>query len=87
MSIPLIILGNGLGTFVVRKITMGSVEKIKKYVYLKNGAMYSFLCLGVVMVLEGFHVKVHEYISSLFTILIIVFFFFKSKSYAEKNLS
>lgn len=86
MSIPLIILGNGLGAFVVRKITMGSVEKIKKYVYLKNGAMYSVLCLGIVMVLEGFHIEVPEYISPLLTILIIVFFFIKSKRYAEKNL-
>ncbi|WP_406543351.1 DUF475 domain-containing protein [Clostridium ljungdahlii] len=87
MSIPLIILGNGLGAIVVRKITMGSIEKIKKYIYLKNGAMYSILCLGIVMVLEGFHVEVPEYISPLLTILIIIFFFFKSKIYAEKNLS
>jgi len=86
MSIPLIILGNGLGAIVVRKITMGSIEKIKKYIYLKNGAMYSVLCLGIVMVLEGFHVEVPEYISPLFTILIIIFFFFKSKMYVEKNL-
>ncbi|MDD3224545.1 MAG: DUF475 domain-containing protein [Clostridium sp.] len=85
MSIPLIILGNGLGAFVVRKITMGSIEKIKKYVYLKNGAMYSVLCLGIVMILEGFYVKLPEYISPLFTILIIIFFFIKSKNYAEKN--
>lgn len=85
MSIPLIILGNGLGAIVVRKITMGSIEKIKKYIYLKNGAMYSVLCLGIVMVLEGFHVEVPEYISPSLTILIIVFFFFKSKIYAEKN--
>ncbi|URS74441.1 DUF475 domain-containing protein [Clostridium autoethanogenum] len=87
MSIPLIILGNGIGAIVVRKITMGSIEKIKKYIYLKNGAMYSVLCLGIVMVLEGFHVEVPEYISPLLTILIIMFFFFKSKIYAEKNLS
>ena len=84
MSIPLIILGNGLGAIVVRKITMGSIEKIKKYIYLKNGAMYSVLCLGIVMVLEGFHVEVPQYISPLLTILIIIFFFFKSKIYAEK---
>ncbi|MBP2032677.1 hypothetical protein J2Z42_001351 [Clostridium algifaecis] len=87
MSIPLIIVGNGLGAIVVRKITMGSIEKIKKYIYLKNGAMYSVLCLGIVMVLEGFHIEVPEYISPLFTILIIIFFFFKSKIYAGKNLS
>jgi hypothetical protein len=84
MSIPLIILGNGIGAIVVRKITMGSIEKIKKYIYLKNGAMYSVLCLGIVMVLEGFHVEVPQYISPLLTILIIIFFFFKSKIYAEK---
>lgn len=83
MSIPLIILGNGLGALVVRKITMGSIEKIKKYVYLKNGAMYSVLCLGVIMILEGFYVEVPEYISPLLTILIIIFFFLKSKKYAE----
>lgn len=87
MSIPLIILGNGLGAIVVRKITMGSIDKIKKYIYLKNGAMYSVLCLGIVMILEGFHVEVPEYISPLFTILIIIFFFFKSKIYAERNPS
>lgn len=83
MSIPLILLGNGLGAIMVRQLTMGSIDKIKKYVYLKNGAMYSVLCLGMVMILEGFHVEVPEYISPLLTILIIAFFFFKSKAYAK----
>lgn len=86
MSIPLIILGNGLGAIVVREITLGSIDKIKKYIYLKNGAMYSVLCLGIIMILEGFNVEVPEYISPLFTILIIMFFFFKSKTHAEKIL-
>ncbi|WP_160692262.1 DUF475 domain-containing protein [Clostridium sp. C2-6-12] len=87
MSIPLIILGNGLGAYVVRKITMGSIDKIKKYIYLKNGAMYSVLCLGTVMVLEGFHVEVPEFVSPLFTILIIAYFFFKSRNHAKKEFS
>lgn len=86
MSIPLIILGNGLGAIVVREITLGSIDKIKKYIYLKNGAMYSVLCLGIVMILEGFNIEVPEYISPLFTILIIMFFFFKSKTHAKKIL-
>jgi hypothetical protein len=78
-SIPLIILGNGLGAIVVRQLTMGSIEKIKKYVYLKNGAMYSVLVLGTVMLLEGFHISVPEFVSPVVTILIIGFFFIKSR--------
>ena len=41
MSVPLIILGNGLGAIVVRQLTIKGVDKIKQYPYLKNGAMYS----------------------------------------------
>lgn len=84
MSIPLILIGNGLGAFVVRQLTMSNVENIKKYIYLKNGAMYSVLCLGVVMVLEGFHIEIPEYISPLATIFIIFFFFLKSKIHADR---
>ena len=40
MSVPLILLGNGLGAFVVRKLTISNIDKIKKYIFLKNGAMY-----------------------------------------------
>lgn len=83
-SVPLIILGNGLGAIVVRQLTMGNIENIKKYVFLKNGAMYSILCLGIVMILEGFKVEVPEYITPLATIFIITLFFIKSKIYSEK---
>jgi len=82
-SVPLIILGNGLGAIVVRQLTMGNIENIKKYVFLKNGAMYSILCLGMVMILEGFKVEIPEYITPLVTILIIIFFFLKSKKYVS----
>ncbi|MBU3160903.1 DUF475 domain-containing protein [Clostridium frigoris] len=85
-SVPLIILGNGLGAIVVRQLTMGNIENIKKYIFLKNGAMYSILCLGVVMILEGFKIEIPEYITPLVTILIILFFFFKSKIYAKNNV-
>lgn len=79
MSIPLIILGNGIGALVVRQLTIGNIDRIKKYVFLKNGAMYSVCCLGVVMILEGFHVEVPEFASPLITLAVILFFFFKSK--------
>lgn len=84
MSVPLILLGNGVGALVVRQLTIGNIENIKKYVFLKNGAMYSIFCLGVVMILEGFKVEVPEYISPLVTLTVIGFFFIKSKVYANK---
>lgn len=84
MSVPLIILGNGLGAFVVRELTMGNIDRIKKYVYLKNGAMYSILCLGIVMTLEGFKVEVPEFVSPVVTFVVIAMFFWKSVRHARK---
>ena len=80
MSVPLIILGNGLGAIVVRQLTIKGVDKIRNYPYLKNGAMYSIFFLGLIMVLEGFHVKVPEYAAPLITFVVIGYFFFKSLS-------
>jgi hypothetical protein len=85
LSVPLILLGNGLGAVLVRELTMRNIEHIKKYVYLKNGAMYSILVLGIIMILHSFGVKVPEFVSPLATILIIGFFFWKSKIHL-KNL-
>jgi hypothetical protein len=78
-SIPLILLGNGLGAFLVRELTLRNIENIKKYVYLKNGAMYSILVLGIVMVLHAFGFHIPEYVSPLSTFIIIGYFFWKSK--------
>src|SRR5512136_720812 len=58
LSVPLIILGNGLGAFVVREITIGNIDRIKRYIYLKNGAMYSILALGSIMILDSFRVPI-----------------------------
>lgn len=85
MSVPLIILGNGIGALVVRQLTIGNIENIKKYVFLKNGAMYSIFFLGLIMVLEGFKVEVPEFASPLITIVIIVFFYLKSLRHAKEN--
>jgi len=80
LSVPLILIGNGIGALVVRQVTIGNIERIKKYVYLKNGAMYSILVLGVVMILHSFGAHIPEYLSPLLTIIIIGFFFWKSKN-------
>jgi hypothetical protein len=79
LSVPLILLGNGLGAFVLRKITIGNVDRIRKYVYLKNGAMYSIFALGIIMVADGFGVRIHSLVSPLVTFVIIGYFFLKSK--------
>ncbi len=78
MSVPLILLGNGLGAFVVRELTVRGVDKIKHYPLLKNGAMYSILCLGVIMLLDSFGIKIPEYVAPCITFIVIGYFFFMS---------
>ena len=78
LSVPLIILGNGLGSIVVRELTIRGVDKIKDYVYLKNGAMYSIFILGMIMLLESFGMKVPYYVAPVVTFIVIGYFAFKS---------
>jgi hypothetical protein len=78
LSIPLILIGNGIGALVVRQLTIKGIDKIKKYIYLKNGAMYSILVLGIIMLLRSFGYAVPELLSPIITFLIIIFFFMKS---------
>ncbi len=86
LSIPLILIGNGFGALLVRQFTISNIERIKKYVYLKNGAMYSIFVLGIIMILHSFGFSVPEYVSPLCTFIIIGFFFWKSKVYIALNL-
>jgi len=85
LAVPLIIIGNGFGAFIVRQLTVKNVEKIKKYVYLKNGAMYSILFLGGIMILGSLGLKVPEWLSPLITFLTVGYFFWKSKIYLKNN--
>jgi uncharacterized protein len=78
LSVPLILLGNGLGAVIVRQITIGNIERIKRYRYLKNGAMYSILFLGLVMVSDGFGLHIPEWISPMVTFVTVGFFFLRS---------
>jgi uncharacterized protein len=78
LSVPLILLGNGLGAIVVRQLTIGNIDRVKKYAYIKNGAMYSVLFLGIIMLAHAFGVHVPEWVSPLTTIGVIGWFYFKS---------
>jgi len=83
LSVPLIILGNGIGAVVVRQITVGNIERIKRYVYLKNGAMYSILCLGTIMLLDSFGFEIPSFLSPVITFGIVGYFLYKSVRFAR----
>lgn len=78
-SVPLILLGNGLGALVLRKLTVSNIERIKQYKYIKNGAMYSILFLGTIMILDGFGFHIPHWISPAITFGTVGYFFYKSK--------
>ncbi|MFA5169814.1 MAG: DUF475 domain-containing protein [Candidatus Paceibacterota bacterium] len=85
MSIPLIILGNGLGALVVRQLTVKGIDSISKYAYLKNGAMYSIGLLGLMMVLESFGYEYPFWLVPLCTIsLLSIFMFFSVRDLKKR---
>ncbi len=85
LSVPLIIAGNGIGAFIVRQLTVSNIEKVKKYRYLKNGAMYSVFVLGIIMLLDSFGVHIPSWTSPIITFAIIGYFFWKSKMELENK--
>lgn len=78
LSVPLIIIGSGLGAIVVRQLTISNVDRIKRYIFLKNGAMYSIFFLGAIMVLDSFGFTIPVWVSPLVTFGVVGFFYFKS---------
>ncbi|PKL60746.1 MAG: hypothetical protein CVV33_01075 [Methanomicrobiales archaeon HGW-Methanomicrobiales-4] len=76
--VPLILVGNALGAIVVRQLTVSNIDRIKRYRYLKNGAMYSIMFLGCIMIVEAFGVHIPTFASPLITFGVVGFFFFKS---------
>lgn len=86
LSVPLILIGNGLGAFVVRQFTVSHMERIQKYVFLKNGAMYSILFLGIIMLLNSFGFKIPSWFSPVMTAVIVGYFFLKSRKVLPPEL-
>jgi len=79
LAIPLILIGNGIGAIAVRQLTISNIERIKKYKYLKNGAMYSVFVLGVIMVLDSFGMHIPIWLSPLVMFGVVGYFFLKSR--------
>jgi len=84
-SIPLILLGNGIGALVVRQLTISNIENVKKYKYLKNGAMYSIFALGCIMLLDSFGFHIPNWFSPIVTFGVIGFFFYRSVKELKKG--
>lgn len=78
VSVPLILIGNGIGAFIVRYVTIKGTEMVKRFRYLKNGAMYSVGVLGIVMILESLGTEVAFWVAPLNTVLVVATFFFLS---------
>jgi len=86
--VPLILIGNGIGAFVVRELTIRGIDLISKYAYLKNGAMYSIGMLGALMILESFGKEHPFWLAPLNTFILISLFIYLSYrelKYYEKH--
>ncbi len=86
LSVPLILIGNGIGAFVVRELTIKNVTKVKNYKYLKNGAMYSIFFLGVIMIYDAFGGHIPEWVSPIITFAVVGWFYFKSLKVMGKEV-
>jgi hypothetical protein len=85
MSVLLILIGNGIGVVVMRGLTTRTIDNIRKYAYLKNGAMYSICALGLIMCGEGFDLCIPIWFAPLLTIGIVVTFFWLSFQRIKKD--
>ncbi len=78
LSVPLILIGNGIGAIVVRQLTVGNIDRVKKYPLVKNGAMYSILFLGAIMIADAFGAHIPAWFSPVITFTVLGFFVYKS---------
>ena len=78
LSVPIILAGNGIGAIAVRYLTIRGIDQVKRYRYLKNGAMYSIFVLGIVMLSEAFAFHPPQWISPVATFAIVGYFLWKS---------
>ena len=78
LSVPLILIGNGIGAVVVRELTIRGVDRIRSYCFLKNGAMYSILVLGTIMLANSFGFHIPAWLSPVVTFAVVGYFLYRS---------
>lgn len=84
MSVPFIIIGNGIGAIVVRQLTIRRLHVITKFIYLKNGAMYSIGILGLITTSESFGVEYPFWITPLAIVILLLIFYWRSRQALAK---
>lgn len=85
LSVPLILIGNGIGALVVRHLTIKNVKAIHKYKYLKKGAMYSIFSVGAIMLMDSFGISIPSWLPPAITFAVVGYFFLKSKNEIKKD--
>jgi hypothetical protein len=85
LSVPLIILGNGIGALVVRELTIKGIDLITKFAYLKNGAMYAIGILGGIMVMESLGQEFAFWVAPLSMMIFLGFFLLLSVRANKKD--
>src|SRR3989338_4685758 len=78
-SIPLILVGNGLGALVVRHLTVKNMKLIPKIRSLKSHAMYSIFLVAVIMLLDSFGFEIHPWVAPIAIFSVVGYFFFISE--------
>jgi hypothetical protein len=78
-AVPLILIGNGIGSVIVRQITRNGISTIHRFPYITNGAMYSVGILGVIMLTESLRGDLPFWLSPILTLLIVGFFSWRSR--------
>ncbi|MBI4359402.1 MAG: DUF475 domain-containing protein [Candidatus Nealsonbacteria bacterium] len=78
-SLPLILIGNGLGALVVRELTIKGIDRVAQYRFLKNGAMTSIGFLGIFMIVESLGLNLPDYLPTLVTFFLVGVAFWRSR--------
>lgn len=68
-SVPLILIGNGIGAIIVRYATAVHGARIRKLLFLKPGAMYALGFIGTIMILDGLGGHIPGWLSFLTTVM------------------
>lgn len=85
-SLPLILLGNGLGALVVRELTIKGIDSVAQYQFLKNGAMTSIGFLGLYMIIESLGWNLPDFLPTLVTFVLVGVAFWRSRILLENHV-
>lgn len=77
-NVILILVGNGIGAFIVRDLTIRGVDKVARYRWLKNGAMTSIGLLGVFMMADAMNAHLPDWLPTLTTLTVVGVAFYAS---------